>query len=86
MDDQGRRRAVWIGAAIFVAAALLRLALVQSARFTGDEARDYAIGMDVAHGVRFPMLGPVITSGTAQLPGPLSYWLAAFPQLFTRAP
>jgi len=42
--------------------------------------------MDVAHGIRFPMLGPVITSGAAQLPGPFSYWLAAFPQLFTRAP
>ena len=42
--------------------------------------------MDVAHGVRFPLLGPVITSGAAKLPGPFSYWLAAFPQLFTRAP
>jgi hypothetical protein len=81
-----RRRAFWTGAAIFAAAAALRLALVQTARFTGDEARDYAIGMDIAHGVRFPTLGPVITSGAAQLPGPLSYWLAAFPQLFTRAP
>jgi hypothetical protein len=81
-----RRRSFWTGAAIFAAAAALRLALVQTARFTGDEARDYAIGMDVAHGVRFPTLGPVITSGAAQLPGPFSYWLAAFPQLFTRAP
>lgn len=86
VDKLGRRRSIWIGAAIFVAAALLRLALVQSARFTGDEARDYAIAMDVARAVRFPTLGPVITSGQAQLPGPLSYWLAAFPQLFTRAP
>src|SRR5262245_2132130 len=42
--------------------------------------------MDLAHGVRFPTLGPVITSGAAQLPGPFSYWLAGFPQLFTRAP
>ncbi|HEY5448594.1 MAG TPA: glycosyltransferase family 39 protein [Polyangia bacterium] len=85
-DSFGRRRSVLIGAAIFVAAAALRLALVQSARFTGDEARDYQIGMDIAHGVRFPMLGPVITSGAAQLPGPFSYWLIAFPQLFSRAP
>ena len=81
-----RRRSFWTGAAIFAAAAGLRLALVQTARFTGDEARDYAIGMDIAHGVRFPLLGPVITSGAAKLPGPFSYWLAAFPQLFTRAP
>jgi hypothetical protein len=81
-----RRRGFWIGAAIFAVAAALRLALVQTARFTGDEARDYAVGMDIAHGIRFPLLGPVITSGAAQLPGPFSYWLAAFPQLFTRAP
>jgi len=47
-----RRRSFWTGAAIFAAAAALRLALVETARFTGDEARDYAIGMDVAHGVR----------------------------------
>jgi hypothetical protein len=85
-DHIGRRRGLWIGAAIFVAAAALRVALVQTARFTGDEARDYQIGMDIAHGVRFPILGPVITSGVAQLPGPFSYWLIAFPQLFTRAP
>ena len=57
MGDPGRHRSVWIGAAIFVAAAALRLALVQSARFTGDEALDYAIGMDIAHGVRFPSSG-----------------------------
>jgi hypothetical protein len=86
VDGIWRRQSVWIGAALFVAAAALRLALVETARFTGDEARDYQIGMDIAHGVRFPMLGPVITSGVAQLPGPFSYWLIAFPQLFTRAP
>ena len=86
VDAPGRRRSLWIGVAIFVAAAALRLALVQTARFTGDEARDYQIGMDIAHGVRFPMLGPVITSGQAQLPGPFSYWLIALPQLLTRAP
>src|SRR6476659_9098943 len=80
------RRAFLTGAAIFAVAAAVRLALVETARFTGDEARDYAIGMDIAHGVRFPMRGPVITSGKAQLPGPFSYWLIALPQLFTRAP
>jgi hypothetical protein len=86
VDAPGRRRGLWIGVAIFVAAAALRLALVETARFTGDEARDYQIGMDIAHGVRLPMLGPVITSGQAQLPGPFSYWLIALPQLLTRAP
>ena len=63
-----RRRSVWIGVAIFVAAAALRLALAQTARFTGDEARDYQIGMDIAHGVRFPMLGPVITAARLSFP------------------
>jgi len=86
VDGSGRRRNILIGAAIFVAAAALRLSLVETARFTGDEARDYAIGMDIAHGARFPMLGPIITNGPAQLPGPFSYWLAGFPQLFSRAP
>ena len=81
-----RRRAFWTGAAIFIAAAALRLSLVETARFTGDEARDYAIGMQIVHEGRFPLLGPIITNGPAQLPGPVSYWLAAFPQLFTRAP
>jgi hypothetical protein len=80
------RRTFWVGVAIFVVAAALRLALVQSARFTGDEASDYAIGMDIAHGVNFPLLGPIITNGPARHPGPLFYWMAAFPQLFTRAP
>jgi hypothetical protein len=86
VDSPGRRRAVWIGAAIFVAAAALRLALVQSARFTGDEALDYDMGMGIARGVRFPLLGPIVTSGPAHHPGPFLYWLVALPQLFTRAP
>ena len=42
---------------------MLRLSLVQSARFTGDEALDYEIGMGIARGVRFPLLGPIVTSG-----------------------
>jgi hypothetical protein len=72
--------------AIFVAAAALRLALVQSARFTGDEALDYQIGMGIAQGTNFPLLGPIVTSGPAHHPGPFLYWLTAFPQLVTRAP
>jgi hypothetical protein len=81
-----RQRTFWVGAAIFVAAAALRMSLVSTARFTGDEARDYAIGMEIARGGPAPMLGPAITSGQARLPGPLSYWLAAIPPLVSRAP
>src|SRR5258706_566028 len=33
-----RRRTFWVGLVIFLAAAAVRLALVRSARFTGDEA------------------------------------------------
>jgi hypothetical protein len=82
----GRRHALWVGAAIFVAALALRVALVQTTRFTGDEARDYSIGVAIADGAPAPLLGPEVSSGSARLPGPLQYWLAAFPQLFTRAP
>ena len=82
----GPRRALLVGAAIFVAALALRVALVQTTRFTGDEARDYSIGVGIANGAPAPLLGPEVSSGSARLPGPLQYWLAAFPQLFTRAP
>jgi len=81
-----QHRSLYVGAAILVAALALRVALIQTARFTGDEARDYAIGMGIASGTQAPLLGPEISSGKARLPGPLQFWLAAFPQLFTRAP
>lgn len=81
-----RTRAFALGVAIFAAAAALRVSLIETTRFTGDEARDYAIGMEIARGGPAPLLGPDISSGRARLPGPLEYWLAAFPQLFTRAP
>ena len=81
-----RRRALWIGLAIFVLAAALRVSLVSTARFTGDESRDYAVGMNIAHGQTFPLLGPVMSGGQARLPGPLFYWLETVPYLFSRAP
>ena len=80
------RRAFWIGLAIFVLAAALRMSLVSTARFTGDESRDYAVGMNIANGQSFPLLGPVMSGGQARLPGPLFYWLGTLPYLFSRAP
>jgi hypothetical protein len=80
------RRAFWLGLAIFVLAAALRVSLVSTARFTGDESRDYAVGMNIAHGQSFPLLGPVMSGGQARLPGPLFYWLETVPYLFSRAP
>jgi dolichyl-phosphate-mannose-protein mannosyltransferase len=79
-------RSVWIGLAIFVAAAALRVSLVETARFTGDESRDYAIDVDIAHGRAFPLLGPVLTGGQARLPGPLFHWLGAIPYLVCSQP
>ena len=76
----------WVGAAIFVVAAVLRLALMQSARFGGDEARDYAIAVDIAHGRNLPLLGPSITGGRARLPGPFYNWMTAIPRLVTNLP
>jgi hypothetical protein len=86
MERSERRHAILAGACVFMAALVLRVALVETTRFTGDEARDYAIGMQLARGGQAPLLGPEVSSGAARLPGPLQYWLAGFPQLFTRAP
>jgi len=71
---------------VFLVAALLRVALLGTARFGGDEANDYVNGLEIARGVRFPLLGPIITSGPACHPGPLFYDLIGFAQLFSRAP
>lgn len=71
---------------IFVVAAALRLALAQTARFTGDEAHDYAVALELARGREAPALGPPLTDGRARLPGPLYYWMTALPLLFGRSP
>jgi len=75
-----------IGLFVFLAAAALRVALNGTARFGGDEGSDWLIGLDIAHGKSFPLLGPLITSGPARHPGPAFYWLVGFAQLFSRAP
>ena len=81
-----RRPTFWLGLLIFVAAAALRVALNGTARFSGDEVDDWRIGLDIAHGRNFPLLGPLITSGPARHPGPAFYWLVGFAQLFSNAP
>jgi hypothetical protein len=81
-----RRAPFWAGLTIFIAAAALRLSMVSTARFTGDESNTYATAMEIVDGKNFPLLGPVLTGGTARHPGPLFYWLAALPHLLSRAP
>ena len=80
------RRSWQIGVAVVAAACLVRLALVTTSRFTGDEADFYRVALDIAEGRALPLLGPPITGGVARHPGPLFYWLMALPMLFTRAP
>lgn len=74
------------GAAVFGVAAALRLSLVGTARFTGDESAFWLMARAMADGEPWPLLGPPISAGQAHHPGPLFYWLMALPQLLTTAP
>ena len=58
----------------------------RSALFCDDESMFWATGVDVAHGISHPEVGPPISGSPAGLPGPLFYYLTAVPQLFTRHP
>src|SRR4029078_7110479 len=50
-----QHRSLYVGAAILVAALALRVALIQTARFTGDEVREYAIRIGHAKGQQVPL-------------------------------
>jgi hypothetical protein len=77
----------WAAGALVVALALaLRLALLHTARFGGDEALFFRIGMDIVEGKAFPLLGTQITDGKGLLPGPAFLYLMALPLLVVRAP
>ena len=67
-------------------ALLLRLALLPTARFGGDEALFFRIGMDIVEGKAFPLLGTQITDGQGRLPGPAFLYVMALPLLPWRAP
>jgi len=75
-----------IAVALFALASAARLALVLTSRFNGDEVDFWGAGRDIASGIAFPLLGPPITGGGAQHPGPLLYWVIAIPMLLTHAP
>ena len=81
-----RHRIVVVGLVLFVLAAALRVALLMTARFGGDEALFFRLGMDIVEGRSFPLLGTQITDGDARLPGPTFLYLMALPLLVWRAP
>jgi hypothetical protein len=74
------------GVAVFVVAAIVRLALWKTARFGGDEALFFRIGAGIVDGDAFPLLGTQITDGNARLPGPTFLYVMALPLLVWRAP
>ena len=71
---------------LFVIAAVVRLALLYTARFGGDEALFFRIGMDIVEFKSWPLLGTQITDGSARLPGPAFLYLMALPLVIARAP
>ena len=85
--EHTRRGRAWIvGTALFFVAAALRLSLLNTARFTGDEARFFTLTSDIVDGQSWPLLGERNTSGQSRLPGPASFYLVALPLLVARAP
>jgi 4-amino-4-deoxy-L-arabinose transferase-like glycosyltransferase len=74
-----------IGLLILVAA-LIRLSLICTSRFTGDEAIFYQAAVHIRDGIAFPELGPAVTGGVARHPGPLFYYLMSLSQFFSRTP
>jgi hypothetical protein len=71
---------------VFACALVMRLALLHTARFGGDEALFFRIGMDIVELKSWPLLGTQITDGRALLPGPTFLYVMALPLVFVRAP
>lgn len=72
--------------AIFLLALAIRASLVQTARFTGDEARFFGIAADIHEGKALPLLGPPLSGGGAKHPGPGFYYLMALSQWISPTP
>jgi hypothetical protein len=81
-----RSRVIIVGVALWLVAMAVRGALMMTARFGGDEALFFQIGMDIVEGKAFPLVGTPITDGAARLPGPAFLYLMAAPLLFWPAP
>lgn len=64
--------------AVLLAGALgVRLWHLHLARFTGDEAHQWAMTLDLVRLNHFPLLGVDVTGGPARHPGPLLFWVYA---------
>jgi hypothetical protein len=81
------RRTAWaVGLGLAVVAAVVRMAMWRTARFGGDEALFFQMGVDIVDGRHWPLLGTQITDGAARLPGPTFLYVMALPLLVWRAP
>ena len=74
-----------VGGALLGGAAL-RLAVIPSARFTGDEAHFWDVARRVGAFEHLPVVGPPITGEAARLPGGLFHYVTAVPHLFGASP
>jgi hypothetical protein len=67
-------------------AAIIRLCLISTSHFVGDEALFYHTISQIREGVLFPELGPAVTGGGAKHPGPLFFYLMSLSQFISRTP
>lgn len=65
---------------------LVRLLVIQDARFTGDESYFWAVARNIATFQAAPLYGPPMTGSNANHPGPLFYYLMAVPQRLGTSP
>jgi hypothetical protein len=72
--------------ALFAIGLAVRLAAIPDAHFDGDESSFWEVGVTIAEGRGFPLVGPAISGSPAALPGPLFFLISALPQLFTTDP
>jgi hypothetical protein len=71
---------------VVVGACVLRLSLIRTARFCGDEAEFWAMARSIATGEAHPKLGPPVSGGAARHPGPAFYYIMALPELISKTP
>jgi hypothetical protein len=66
--------------------AVVRLSLISSAHFVGDESLFFHVISLIRSGEAFPLLGPAVTGGVAKHPGPLFFYLMSVSQFLSRTP
>jgi hypothetical protein len=76
----------WSLLVVGLVAAAVRLWLLPTARFGGDEAYFFSTAQDILDGHQRPLLGGPITDGAARLLGPSFFYLMVLPLLVSRTP